>query len=104
MHYKYYVKEWRYNIVVGILLFSYNQSCLSCMAVHPSYRKRGIATAMINKMLSIMPKGKDITVSTFIENDNKGIAPRALYKKFGFVEDELCIEFNYPNQKFVLHR
>ena len=27
---------------------------------------------------------------------------QALYKKFGFVEDELIEEFGYPNQKFVL--
>ena len=32
-----------------------------------------------------------------------GIAPRALYKKFGFVEDKLIEEFGYPNQVFILH-
>jgi len=36
--------------------------------------------------------------------DEKGIKPRALYKKFGFSEDELTIEFGYPHQKFILHR
>ena len=46
---------------------------------------------------------KDITVATFRENDVKGIAPRKLYKKFGFKEDELIEEFGYPNQRFVLH-
>ncbi|MCE5168364.1 GNAT family N-acetyltransferase [Paenibacillus profundus] len=93
------------DIVVGILLFSYNQNCLSCMAVHPAYRKRGIASAMINKMLSLLPDDKDIWVSTFRENDEKGIAPRALYKKFGFVLNELFFdENNYPHQKFILHR
>lgn len=44
----------------------------------------------------------DISVSTFREDDEKGIAPRALYKKFGFKEDELIEEFGYPNQRFVL--
>jgi len=43
-------------------------------------------------------------VYTFRENDEKGIAPRALYKKFGFVEGELNMELNYPHQKFILHR
>lgn len=38
------------------------------------------------------------------EGDVKGIAPRPLYKKFGFEEDELIIEFEYPVQKFILHR
>lgn len=42
-------------------------------------------------------------MSTFREDDIKGIAPRSLYKKFGFEEDELIEEFGYPNQRFVLH-
>ena len=45
---------------------------------------------------------REITVSTFRENDEKGIAPRALYRKFGFQEGELTEEFGYPNQVFVL--
>lgn len=46
---------------------------------------------------------KFIVQITFRENDVKGIAPRKLYKKFGFEEDELVEEFGYPNQRFVLH-
>lgn len=42
-------------------------------------------------------------MSTFRENDVKGIAPRKLYKKFGLEEGELIEEFGYPNQRFVLH-
>lgn len=92
------------NSVVGILIFSYNQKCLGCMGVHPNYRRQGIASAMIEKMLSLLPNDEDVWVVTFRENDEKGIAPRALYKSFGFVEDELVFEQNYPNQKFILHR
>lgn len=90
--------------VVGVMLFSYNSRCLSCMAVHPNHRRKGIASAMIEKMLSLFPDNTDITVTTFRENDIKGIAPRMLYKKYGFEEDELVTEFGYPNQKFILHR
>ena len=92
------------NAVVGVLIFSFNQNCLSCMAVHPDHRRNGIASAMIEKMLAVLPLDKNIWVTTFREDDKKGISPRALYKKFGFVEDELNIEFDYPHQKFVLHR
>ena len=90
--------------IVGVLLFSYNQSCLSCMAVHPKHRKNGIATAMIEKMLSTLPPDQDVWVTTFRENDKKSIAPIALYKKLGFTEDEIVMEHNYPHQKLVLHR
>lgn len=89
--------------VVGIIIFSYHAKCLSCMAVDPNHRRKGIATAMIEMMLSLFPRDADISVTTFREHDPKGIAPRALYQKFGFVEAELVEEFHYPHQKFVLH-
>jgi GNAT superfamily N-acetyltransferase len=90
--------------IVGVLLFSINSQCLSFMAVHPLHRKKGIGSALVEKMISLFPSDMDIWVSTFREDDKLGDAPRALYKKFGFTEDELTIEFGYPNQKFVLRR
>jgi ribosomal protein S18 acetylase RimI-like enzyme len=90
--------------VVGVLLFSVKRSMLGCMAVHPDYRRKGIATKMIDLMLAQLPGKSDIVVTTFRENDEKGNAPRSLYKKIGFIEDELCYEFDYPQQKFILHR
>ncbi len=90
--------------VVGVLIFSYNQKCLSCMAVHPNHRRVGIATTMIQKMLSVLPYDDDVWVITFRDNDEKGVAPRALYRGMGFKEAELLVEHNYPHQKFVLHR
>lgn len=89
--------------LAGILLFSPYHHCLSCMAVHPEYRRRGIASALVSEMLHLMPDG-DISVTTFREGDIKGTAPRALYQKFGFKPDELLTEFDYPVQRFVLHR
>jgi len=50
-----------------------------------------------------MPDG-DISVTTFREDDIKGTTPRALYQKFSFEPDELLMEFDYPVQRFVLHR
>ena len=92
------------NEIVGVMIFSYHSKCLSCMAVHPKYRRQGIASAMIEKMISLFPNDVDMSVTTFREGDIKGVAPRHLYKKFGFEEDELIIEFEYPEQKFILHR
>jgi ribosomal protein S18 acetylase RimI-like enzyme len=91
------------NKIVGTLLFSPYQHCLSCMAVHPECRRHGIASDLISEMLRRMPEG-DISVTTFREDDRKGAAPRALYQKFGFKPDKLLTEFNYPVQLFILHR
>lgn len=90
------------NIVAGILLFSEKHNMISCMAVHPEYRRSGIARGMIELMLPKLDQTKDITVTTFREDDPKGVAPRALYQSLGFLPSELCIELGYPSQVFVL--
>ena len=89
--------------VMGVLLFSRGKNMICCLGILPKYRRCGIATMLLDAALEQLDRTKEITVSTFREEDEKGIAPRALYKKFGFVEDELIEEFGYPNQKFVLH-
>lgn len=89
--------------VVGVLLFSKKHNMICCLAVLPEYRKQGIANMLLLAALKNLDRTKIITVSTFREGDIKGIAPRALYKKFGFVEDELIEEFGYPNQRLILY-
>lgn len=88
--------------VVGILLFSRSRNMICCLAVAPEYRKQGLASILMRKALDELDRSKEITVSTFRENDEKGNAPRALYRKFGFQEGKLTEEFGYPNQVFVL--
>jgi|LGVE01.1.fsa_nt_gb ribosomal protein S18 acetylase RimI-like enzyme len=89
------------NNVVGIMLYSLTSNCISCMAVDPAFRHQGIASMMMDYVLMQM---KNISVTTFRADDKRGIAPRALYKKYGFSEGELVEEFNYPHQKFYLIR
>ncbi len=89
--------------VVGVLLFSRNKNMICCLAVDPEHRKQGVASILLRKALDELDRSKEITVSTFRENDDKGIAPRALYRKFGFQEGEMTEEFGYPNQIFVLY-
>ena len=89
--------------IVGVILFSRGHNMICCLAVSPEYRRCGIGSILLKKAIGELNPYKDITVSTFRENDSKGTAPRALYKKFGFAEGELIEEFGYPNQKFVLH-
>ncbi len=88
--------------VIGVLLFSRSNNMICCLAVDPDYRKQGVASILLRKALDELDGSREITVSTFRENDEKGIAPRALYRKFGFQEGELTEEFGYPNQVFVL--
>jgi isopentenyldiphosphate isomerase/ribosomal protein S18 acetylase RimI-like enzyme len=87
--------------VVGILLFSSNRNMLSCLAVHPDYRREGIATRLVNEMLSNLNEEREIIVETFRKEDQKGGAARVFYEHMGFVEGELCTEMNYPLQRFT---
>lgn len=89
--------------IVGVLLFSKKHNMICCLAVSPEYRNQGIANMLLSTALSNLDRTKNITVSTFREGDTKGIAPRALYKKFGFIEGELIEEFGYLSQKFILN-
>ncbi|MBR3333072.1 MAG: GNAT family N-acetyltransferase [Clostridia bacterium] len=88
--------------ITGVLLFSRNRNMICCLAVSPEQRKKGIASKLLEKALDELDRSRDITVSTFREEDEKGIAPRALYRKYGFREGDLTEEFGYPNQVFVL--
>ena len=88
--------------VVGVLLLSNKHNMICCLAVAPEYRRNGIASALLEKALAELDSSRDITVTTFRDNDEKGIAPRALYKRFGFAEEKLMIENDYPVQRFVL--
>ena len=87
----------------GILLFSLRENTLSFLAVHPEYRGLGIASGLIKEMTKVFPENSKIWVTTYREGDNKGEAARILYKKIGFIEDELIEVFDYPCQKFVLY-
>lgn len=88
------------NMVVGVLLFSRKRNILSCMAVHPEFRRRRIAARMFARMLVEMDKSRPIAVETFRAEDPKGDAPRAFYEKMGFAEGELSLsKEGYPLQK-----
>ncbi len=91
------------NEIAGVMLFSRGHNMICCLAVAPAYRRRGVATMLMDEALTNLDRTKEISVSTFRADDEKGPAPRALYEKYGFVADELIEEFDYPNQKFVLH-
>ena len=91
------------NKIAGVMLFSRGHNMICCLAVAPEYRRRGVASMLMDEAVANLDRAKEISVSTFRADDEKGLAPRALYEKYGFVADELIEEFDYPNQKYVLH-
>lgn len=91
------------NEIVGVMLFSRGHNMICCLAVSPEYRRCGVASMLMDEALCNLDRTKEISVSTFRADDEKGPAPRALYEKYDFIEDELIEAMDYPNQKYVLH-
>lgn len=91
------------NEIIGVLMFSIEHNMICCLAVSSDCRRQGIGSLLLAYALEKLDRTHSITVSTFRAEDEKGTAPRALYKKYGFIEDELIEELGYPNQKFVLY-
>lgn len=89
------------NTVTGVILFSKKHNMICCLAVHPDYRSKGIGSALLAAALNNLDPTKDITVTTFRKDDERGTVPRRLYQKFGFAEAEQIEEFGCPSQKFV---
>ena len=89
--------------IAGVMLFSRGHNMICCLGVSPDYRRCGIASMLMDEALRILDKTKEISVSTFRADDEKGLAPRALYEKYGFIEDELVEAMGYPNQKYILY-
>lgn len=96
-----YVKE--ENKIAGVMLFSRGHNMICCLAVSPDYRRRGVASMLMEEALRNLDRTREISVSTFRADDEKGSAPRAFYEKYGFVEGALMEEMNYPSQEYVLY-
>ena len=88
--------------VIGVLLFSKKHNMICCLAVAPEYRRKGIASMLLSEALSQLDGSRNITVTTFRDMDEKGVAPRALYERLGFRPGKLLDENHYPVQEFVL--
>ena len=88
--------------IIGVLLLSKKHNMICCLAVAPEHRRKGVTSVLLEKALSELDRTGDVSVTTFREEDDKGTAPRALYRRFGFAEEKLTVENDYPVQRFVL--
>ncbi len=92
------------NQIVGALLFSPSENMLCYLAVDDCYQRRHIAQKLVSCILSLADPEKDITVTTYREDDPNGTAARAFYQHLGFEPGALTEEFGSPVQVFTLKR
>lgn len=90
------------DLAIGIMGLSPETGSIDFLGVHPQYRQRGIAQAFFKKAFSLLAGGMEISVTTFREGDKADPGCRSLFKKLGFAEAELLVEYGYPTQRLVL--
>lgn len=83
------------NEIAGVMLFSRGHNMICYLAVSPEYRRRGVASFLMDEVLTNLDRTKEISVSTFRADDEKGTAPRALYEKYHLSPDDDYPEFKY---------
>jgi len=88
--------------VVAVLLFSRQDRELTFLGVSPRYRRQGLATELIKKMLEYLGRDGDIRVNTYRPEDPLGDGVRSLYDSFGFVPGALVEKGGYPRQEMIL--
>ncbi|BAE81807.1 GNAT family N-acetyltransferase [Desulfitobacterium hafniense] len=92
------------SAVIGSMLINYETGSIDFLAVHPLYRKRGVAGEFLDTALSELIENKEISITTFREGDKADTGYRKALKELGFAEAELLTEFGYPTQRMVLAR
>lgn len=90
------------STIIGTAAFSYQTGSIDFLAVHPQYRHYGVAKAFLDFMMCNLFVGRELSITTFRQGDKADTGQRAEYKRLGFAEAELLIEFGYPTQRLIL--
>ena len=88
--------------VVAMLIYGQEEKELKYLAVHPQYRRKGLAGRLVETMAAQFEVGSRITVVTYRKEDGKGEAARVFYHSLGFQDAEEVMEFDYPCQRLQL--
>lgn len=90
------------STMIGATAFSYQTGSIDFLAVHPQYRRYGVAKTFLDFMMCNLFMDREISITTFREGDKADTGQREEYKRLGFAESELLTEFGYPTQRLIL--
>ena len=90
------------DMAIGVMGFSPDTGSIDFLAVHPQYRHLGITKLFLDKLADELLYGKEITLTTYRAGDKADTGWREEYRRLGFAERELLVEYGYPTQRFVL--
>lgn len=83
--------------IIGAMSFSPEKNQITWLAVHPDYRRQGVASSLMETVLGVLNNKENIKVKTFRDDDNYGKSARGFYKKHGFMEGETFTSARYPH-------
>lgn len=90
------------DTAIGAMGFSADAGSIDFLAVHPQYRRLGIAKLFLDKLADELLYGREITLTTYRAGDKADTGYREEYFRLGFAEREPLVEYGYPAQRFVL--
>lgn len=90
------------DTIIGAAAFSHQTGSIDFLAVHPQYRRREIAKVFLDFIMVHLLPEREISITTFREGDKADPGQREDYKRLGFAEAELLVEFGYPTQRLTL--
>lgn len=85
--------------LAGCAAFSHERSEIDFLAVHPDFRRRGVASRLLISAMAEFPAGTRLSVISYRSGDPLGAGARRLYQRLGFCEGELLTAFGYPCQR-----
>ena len=94
-------------MIAGVMAFSVRSSetvHIEYLAVLPQNRKAGLYKILVSKLAEELFPGREISITTYRENDRADTGYRKELERLGFTGKELLTEFGYPTQRFVFRR
>lgn len=83
----------------GAVGFSSDTGCVEYLGVHPQYRVLGLSVRLLKAVGRRLSPGRALNLTTFREGDPADPGYRREWKRLGFREGELLVEFGYPTQR-----
>lgn len=84
-------------------MISHQTGSIDFLGIHPLFRNQGLTRIFLDKAICETLHKKQISITTFREDDKADTGYRKALKELGFAEGELLIEFGYPTQRMVLN-
>ena len=84
------------------MTFSVATDSIDFLAIHPQYRNLGLTQLFIAKLSQELQPGHALSLTTYRAGDKADTGWRNEYRRLGFQEAELLVEFGYPTQRFKL--